>query len=34
MTQAEFLSILGSEWELGKGRVDWFCFAGGKISTE
>ncbi|KAH6950527.1 hypothetical protein HG530_011159 [Fusarium avenaceum] len=34
MTQAEFLSILGSEWELGKGRVDWFCFAGGKISTD
>ncbi|KAF5657904.1 hypothetical protein FHETE_10167 [Fusarium heterosporum] len=34
MTQAEFLSILGSEWELGKGRVDWFSFAGGKISTD
>jgi regulator of nonsense transcripts 3 len=34
MTQAEFVSILGSEWELGKGKVDWFSFAGGKISTE
>ncbi|KAF5022367.1 hypothetical protein F66182_5568 [Fusarium sp. NRRL 66182] len=34
MTQAEFVSILGSEWELGKGRVDWFSFAGGKISTD
>ncbi|KAM0199920.1 hypothetical protein ACHAPI_003020 [Fusarium lateritium] len=34
MTQAEFLSILGSEWDLGKGRVDWFSFAGGKISTD
>ncbi|EWZ49669.1 hypothetical protein BFJ63_vAg684 [Fusarium oxysporum f. sp. narcissi] len=34
MTQAEFVSILGSEWELGKGKVDWFSFAGGKISTD
>ncbi|KAF4979699.1 hypothetical protein FZEAL_4127 [Fusarium zealandicum] len=34
MTQAEFVSILGSDWELGKGRVDWFSFAHGKISTD
>ncbi|RGP67997.1 hypothetical protein FLONG3_8332 [Fusarium longipes] len=34
MTEAEFLSILGSEWEVGKGKVDWFCFAEGKISTD
>jgi hypothetical protein len=34
MTEAEFLFILGSEWEVGKGKVDWFCFAEGKISTE
>ncbi|RKL29685.1 hypothetical protein BFJ72_g11885 [Fusarium proliferatum] len=34
MTRAEFVSILGSEWELGKGKVDWFSFAGGKISTD
>ncbi|KAF5628416.1 hypothetical protein F52700_8150 [Fusarium sp. NRRL 52700] len=34
MTEAEFVSILGSEWELGKGKVDWFSFAGGKISTD
>jgi hypothetical protein len=34
MTEVEFTSILGSEWEAGKGKVDWFCFAEGKISTE
>lgn len=34
MTEAEFLSILGGEWELGKGKVDWFSFSEGKISTE
>jgi hypothetical protein len=34
MTQEEFVSILGNAWELGKGRVDWFSFAPGKISTE
>ncbi|KAF5715546.1 hypothetical protein FMUND_6775 [Fusarium mundagurra] len=34
MTEAEFVSILGSEWELGKGKVDWFSFAEGKISTD
>lgn len=34
MTQDEFVSILGNAWELGKGRVDWFSFAPGKISTE
>ncbi|KAH7179676.1 Smg-4/UPF3 family-domain-containing protein [Fusarium flagelliforme] len=34
MTEAEFVSILGSEWELGKGKVDWFEFAQGKISTD
>jgi regulator of nonsense transcripts 3 len=34
MTYSEFSSILGSEWELGKGKVDWLSFAQGKISTE
>ncbi|KAG8675592.1 hypothetical protein FPOAC1_001573 [Fusarium poae] len=34
MTEVEFTSILGSEWEAGKGKVDWFCFAEGKISTD
>ncbi|EEU43958.1 uncharacterized protein NECHADRAFT_89796 [Fusarium vanettenii 77-13-4] len=34
MTQDEFVTILGNAWELGKGRVDWFSFAPGKISTD
>jgi regulator of nonsense transcripts 3 len=34
MTETEFVSILGSEWELGKGKIDWFSFVEGKISTE
>ncbi|KAL6411268.1 Regulator of nonsense transcripts 3A [Ilyonectria robusta] len=34
MTQTEFVSILGSEWDVGKGRVDWFSYAPGKISNE
>ncbi|KAF5625769.1 uncharacterized protein FTJAE_9946 [Fusarium tjaetaba] len=34
MTEAEFVSILGSEWELGKGKIDWFSFVEGKISTD
>ncbi|KAK7427499.1 hypothetical protein QQZ08_005940 [Neonectria magnoliae] len=34
MTQTEFTSILGSEWDVGKGRVDWFSYAPGKISND
>ncbi|KAH8714300.1 Smg-4/UPF3 family-domain-containing protein [Ilyonectria robusta] len=34
MTQTEFVSILGSEWDVGKGRVDWFSYAPGKISND
>lgn len=34
MTQAEFISILGDQWAVGKGKVDWFYFVNGKVSTE
>ncbi|KAF7543318.1 hypothetical protein G7Z17_g10840 [Cylindrodendrum hubeiense] len=34
MTQTEFASILGNEWDVGKGRVDWFSYAPGKISND
>lgn len=34
MTQAEFLTILGPEWEVGKGKVDWFFYGRGKVSNE
>jgi regulator of nonsense transcripts 3 len=34
LTQAEFEEILGDEWQLGAGRVDWFAYKNGKISKE
>jgi regulator of nonsense transcripts 3 len=34
MTKDEFVSILGPAWEVSKGKVDWFCYVAGKISTE
>lgn len=34
MTEDEFLSILGPEWEVGKGKVDWYSYSSGKISKE
>lgn len=34
MTQSEFVSILGEDWQVGKGKVDWFSFAPGKVSKE
>lgn len=34
MTEAECLSILGSEWAVGNGKVDWFSYAVGKVSNE
>ncbi|KAJ6782190.1 hypothetical protein PWT90_03695 [Aphanocladium album] len=34
MTEVECLNILGETWALGKGKVDWFSFIPGKISTD
>lgn len=34
MTEAEFVSILGPDWELSKGKVDWLSYAPGKVSHE
>lgn len=34
MTEEEFISILGPEWEVSKGKVDWFSYAPGKVSKE
>lgn len=34
MTEAEFVSILGSEWGVGNGKVDWFSYAPGKVCNE
>ncbi|KAL6816859.1 Smg-4/UPF3 family domain-containing protein [Trichoderma camerunense] len=34
MTEAECVSILGSDWVVGNGKVDWFSYAPGKVSNE
>ncbi|KAI0999643.1 hypothetical protein K3495_g8551 [Podosphaera aphanis] len=34
LSQAEFIDILGPEWKLGQGKVDWFVFVPGKISKD
>jgi hypothetical protein len=34
LTKAEFESILGDDWKLGGGKVDWFVYKKGKISKE
>jgi regulator of nonsense transcripts 3 len=34
LTQAEFDVALGPEWQVGKGKVDYFLFKQGKVSKE
>ncbi|QPG97866.1 hypothetical protein C2857_006954 [Epichloe festucae Fl1] len=34
MTQPEFVTILGSDWEVSKGKVDWLSYIPGKVSTD
>ncbi|PNP41126.1 hypothetical protein TGAMA5MH_06996 [Trichoderma gamsii] len=34
LTEAELVSILGSEWAVGNGKVDWFSYAPGKVCNE
>jgi regulator of nonsense transcripts 3 len=34
LTKAEFETILGEEWKVGGGKVDWFSYKKGKISKE
>lgn len=34
MTESEFWSILGEEWQTGKGRADWCSFREGKVSKD
>ncbi|KAH7320970.1 Smg-4/UPF3 family-domain-containing protein [Stachybotrys elegans] len=34
MTQTECITILGPEWELGKGKVDWVSWKPGKTSND
>lgn len=34
MTEEEFVTTLGEEWRVGNGKVDWFSYVSGKISTQ
>lgn len=34
MTEAEFVSALGPDWALNKGKVDWLSYCPGKVSIE
>ncbi|GJN84721.1 hypothetical protein PLIIFM63780_008284 [Purpureocillium lilacinum] len=34
MTVAEFVAILGPDWEVNKGKVDWLSYSPGKVSTD
>jgi regulator of nonsense transcripts 3 len=34
LTENEFVSILGEDWKLGKGKVDWMRYKAGKDSKE
>ncbi|CAH0059406.1 unnamed protein product [Clonostachys solani] len=34
MTQDEFVTILGTDWDVNKGKVDWLWYAPGKVSKD
>jgi regulator of nonsense transcripts 3 len=34
LTETEFSSILGDDWKIGHGKVDYFVFKNGKDSKE
>ena len=34
LTESEFWSALGDDWNLGKGRIDWSAYKDGKVSKE
>jgi regulator of nonsense transcripts 3 len=34
LTESEFYAIVGDEWKLGAGKVDWARYAPGTISKE
>lgn len=34
LTKAEFEAVIGDEWKLGAGKVDWFNYRKGKITKE
>lgn len=34
LTAQEFVAVLGDEWKVGNGKVDWFRFKEGKVFKE
>jgi len=34
MTEEECIGILGDAWKVGNGKVDWFSYSPGKVSTQ
>ncbi|KAF4629781.1 hypothetical protein G7Y89_g8363 [Cudoniella acicularis] len=34
LTETEFVSVLGDEWKLGQGKVDWYLYKPGKDSKD
>ena len=34
LTLAEFEAVLGEEWKVNQGKVDWFSYKPGKLSKE
>jgi regulator of nonsense transcripts 3 len=34
LTEAEFYTAFGEEWQVGKSKVDWIAFKEGKVSKE
>lgn len=34
LTKVEFEGLVGDEWKIGAGKVDWFSYRKGKISKE
>lgn len=34
LTEEEFFKILGDEWKVGHGKVDWFSYWPGKSSQQ
>ncbi|KAA8565956.1 hypothetical protein MFRU_022g00590 [Monilinia fructicola] len=34
LTEAEFFSVIGEDWKVGQGKVDWFQYKAGKDSKD
>lgn len=34
LTETEFWTALGEDWQLGKGKVEWAAYKDGKVSRE